>query len=52
MTKIVPAAGVDYHIDALAGATLTTVGVHNLVQFWMGDEGYGPFLENLKAGGV
>ncbi|MGR3814205.1 MAG: Na(+)-translocating NADH-quinone reductase subunit C [Cognatishimia activa] len=52
VTKAVPAAGADYHIDALAGATLTTVGVHNLVNFWMGETGYQPFLDNLKAGGI
>jgi Na+-transporting NADH:ubiquinone oxidoreductase subunit C len=52
VTKTVPAAGADYHVDALAGATLTTVGVHNLVNFWMGEEGYLPFLQNLKAGNV
>lgn len=52
VTKVVPSAGPDYHIDALAGATLTTAGVHNLVNFWMGEEGYQPFLENLKAGNL
>ncbi|MGH1355100.1 MAG: Na(+)-translocating NADH-quinone reductase subunit C [Thalassovita sp.] len=52
VTKSVPAAGPEYHIDALAGATLTTGGVHNLVNFWMGEAGYKPFLENLKAGNV
>jgi Na+-transporting NADH:ubiquinone oxidoreductase subunit C len=52
VTKAVPAAGPEYHIDALAGATLTTVGVHNLVNFWMGESGYEPFLNNLKAGNV
>ncbi|MEM1400382.1 MAG: Na(+)-translocating NADH-quinone reductase subunit C [Pseudomonadota bacterium] len=50
VTKTAPAAGPDYHIDALAGATLTTVGVHNLVNFWMGETGYKPFLENLGSG--
>ncbi len=52
VTKAVPAAGKEYHVDALAGATLTTAGVHNLVNFWMGEAGYKPFLENLKAGGL
>ena len=28
----------DYQIDGLAGATLTTRGVNNLVQFWLGNE--------------
>ncbi|WP_310618500.1 Na(+)-translocating NADH-quinone reductase subunit C [Flexibacterium corallicola] len=39
-----------YHIDALAGATLTSRGVNNLVQFWMGEQGFKSFLENLKKG--
>jgi len=52
VAKTAPAAGADYHIDALAGATLTSVGVDNLIKYWMGEEGYAPFLENLKAGNV
>lgn len=52
VSKTAPAAGAEHHIDALAGATLTTVGVDNLVKFWMGETGYAPFLENLKAGNV
>ncbi|MEM8774293.1 MAG: Na(+)-translocating NADH-quinone reductase subunit C [Pseudomonadota bacterium] len=52
VAKTVPPAGEDYHIDALAGATLTTVGVDNLVRFWLGEEGYEPFLANLKAGAI
>ncbi|MEM9429672.1 MAG: Na(+)-translocating NADH-quinone reductase subunit C [Pseudomonadota bacterium] len=47
-----PAAGPEYHVDALAGATLTTVGVDNLVRFWMGEAGYQPFLNNLKTGEI
>lgn len=43
-------AGPEHHIDALAGATLTSVGVDNLVKFWMGEEGYAPFLKTLQAG--
>lgn len=37
-----------YEVDALSGATLTTKGVENLIRFWMGEQGFGPFLENLK----
>ena len=40
----------DYRVDGLSGATLTTVGVDNLIQFWLGEHGYRPFLDNLKAG--
>lgn len=39
-----------YQVDGLAGATLTTRGVSHLVQFWLGDGGFAPFLENLQAG--
>lgn len=47
-----PAAGADFHVDGLSGATLTTRGVHNLVRFWMGDAGYGLFLANLSEGEI
>jgi Na+-transporting NADH:ubiquinone oxidoreductase subunit C len=39
-----------YQIDGLSGATLTSKGVDNLIQYWMGDNGYAKFLSNLKAG--
>jgi Na+-transporting NADH:ubiquinone oxidoreductase subunit C len=42
----------EYHIDALAGATLTSNGVDNLVKFWMGETGFKKFLTNLKNGAV
>lgn len=38
-------------VDGLAGASLTTYGVNNLVQYWLGDNGFGPFLNNLKKKG-
>jgi Na+-transporting NADH:ubiquinone oxidoreductase subunit C len=40
----------DWQVDGLSGATLTSKGVSNLVQFWLGDNGFAPFLENLKSG--
>ncbi|WP_346914811.1 Na(+)-translocating NADH-quinone reductase subunit C [uncultured Roseibium sp.] len=52
VAKSAPPQGEEYHVDALAGATLTSRGVDNLVRFWMGEEGYGPFLKNLKAGEI
>ncbi len=39
----------EYKIDGLAGATLTSNGVTNLVQFWMGEDGFGPYLEKVRA---
>nr|WP_321463101.1 Na(+)-translocating NADH-quinone reductase subunit C [uncultured Cohaesibacter sp.] len=41
-----------YHIDSLAGATLTSRGVDNLIHFWMGEQGFKRFLDNLKEGTV
>ncbi|MEM7358902.1 MAG: Na(+)-translocating NADH-quinone reductase subunit C [Pseudomonadota bacterium] len=39
-----------YQIDGLAGATLTSNGVTNLIQYWVGDNAFGPFLDKIKAG--
>lgn len=40
----------NYKVDGLSGATLTSDGVSKLVKFWMGDNGFKPFLTNLKNG--
>ena len=42
--------GAESQIDGLAGATLTTKGVDNLVQYWLGEQGFKPFIEYLKTG--
>jgi len=39
-----------WRVDGLSGATLTARGVTNLVQFWLGENGFGPFLDNMKTG--
>lgn len=36
-------------IDGLAGATLTSNGVSNLISFWMGENGFGPYLERIRG---
>lgn len=41
-----------YRVDGLSGATMTTNGVDKLVKFWLGDDGYGPFIKQLKKGGA
>ena len=43
-------ANAPWQVDGLAGATLTANGVTNLVQFWLGENGFQPFLKNLKTG--
>lgn len=42
--------GSEWKVDGLSGATLTSKGVSNLVQFWMGDSGFAPYLSNLRKG--
>lgn len=41
-----------HQIDGLAGATLTANGVNYLLQYWLGDDGFGSFIDNLRAGEV
>ncbi len=31
-------------VDGMAGATITTQGVHRLVRFWLGEQGFGKYL--------
>ncbi len=51
--KLIPAGSnpsSNNRVDGLSGATLTTNGVHNIMQFWLGEQGYGKFLQHLKDG--
>lgn len=41
-----------YQVDGLAGATLTSRGVSQLLRFWLDEQGFGTFLKNLKHGEV
>lgn len=41
-----------YQIDGLSGATLTSRGVDDLIQYWLGDDGYGPLLARLRDRGI
>ena len=36
------------HIDAIAGATLTSRGVEQLVRYWLGEQGFGTYLARLR----
>jgi Na+-transporting NADH:ubiquinone oxidoreductase subunit C len=40
-----------YQIDGLSGATFTTRGVDELVRFWLGEDGYGPFFSRVRGEG-
>lgn len=40
-----------HQVDGLSGATLTTVGIENFMLYWLGEDGFGPFLARLRAKG-
>ena len=37
-----------HQVDGISGATITSLAVGNAVQLWLGDSGYGPFLDILQ----
>ncbi|MBC8240108.1 MAG: NADH:ubiquinone reductase (Na(+)-transporting) subunit C [Alphaproteobacteria bacterium] len=39
-----------YQVDALTGATWTGMGVTNLLHYWLGPHGFGPYLAKLREG--
>lgn len=41
--------GAQHMVDGLAGATLTSNGVNNLIRYWLGGEGFAPYLAKLRA---
>jgi Na+-transporting NADH:ubiquinone oxidoreductase subunit C len=41
-----------YQVDGLSGATITSNGVSHLLAFWLGDNGFGPYIANLKTAGT
>lgn len=40
-------ASTDYQVDALSGATITSNGVTGMLQFWLGEHGFGPYLKSV-----
>ncbi|NOS75331.1 MAG: Na(+)-translocating NADH-quinone reductase subunit C [Methyloglobulus sp.] len=43
--------GSQYQVDGLAGATLTSTGVTNLVRYWMSKEGFARYLSKVRVKG-
>ena len=44
-----PPSSDPYNVDGLSGATITSRGVTNMLQFWLGENGFGPYLEQLRS---
>jgi len=38
-----------YRVDGISGSTLTARGVSNLVRFWLSEDGFGPYLEQVRT---
>lgn len=38
-------------MDGLSGATLTSRGVENMLHYWLSDQGFGPYLNKVRAMG-
>lgn len=43
-------ANTDYEVDGITGATRTSNAIGNIVRFWVGPEGYGPFMDAVRKG--
>jgi Na+-transporting NADH:ubiquinone oxidoreductase subunit C len=43
-------ADAEHMVDGISGATRTSQGVHGLLRFWLGEFGFGPFLERVRRG--
>jgi len=40
-----------HQVDGLSGATITSRGVSNMIQFWLGPDGFGPYLAEIRKQG-
>ena len=41
-------AAAQHEVDAITGATVTTDAVTQLIRYWFGPNGYGPFIDYLR----
>ncbi len=41
-----------YEVDGITGATRTMTGITNMLRFWLGEHGFGPFLARLRTGEI
>lgn len=47
--EVSKSATTEYQVDALSGATLTSNGVSNMLRFWLGENGFGPYIKSLAG---
>ena len=41
-----------YEVDGISGASVTGYAISAMLEFWMVERGFGPFLERLKEGKI
>lgn len=46
-----PPATDPYRVDGLSGATITGRGVGYLLRFWLGENGFGPYIDKFRGEG-
>ncbi len=39
-----------YRVDGLSGATITSNGISRMMAFWLGENGFRPFLRKFRQG--
>ena len=44
-----PATSDPYQVDGLSGATITSRGVSHMLDFWLGANGFKPYLDNFRG---
>ena len=44
------AAGSEFEVDGITGATRTSNAVTGMMRFWLGPDGYGPLLDAIRRG--
>jgi Na+-transporting NADH:ubiquinone oxidoreductase subunit C len=49
--QVVKNARGDFEVDSLSGATITSRGVTNMMAFWLGERGFGKFLQKVREAG-
>jgi len=42
----------DWAVDGISGATLTADGVSHMIEYWLGEQGFKPFLAKLREEGA
>jgi Na+-transporting NADH:ubiquinone oxidoreductase subunit C len=39
----------EFQVDGITGASITTSGITDLLHFWLGDQGFGPYLNSIRS---